>query len=252
VVIAAASQFHGKYDTGLTGEGAPTEMTPKYMGEYTGFLKKRMAADGTDVSSMDGDAVVAASMNLPVQDRQLAAMLVNRDSGALAGSLENLTGPGVAQFVFGIGVIGMAVSTIIILMLINGFTLCEAMGVEPKGVIHRIGSYLPGVTGSLGFLFLWSNASAKFYLAVPTSVFGMVLLPIAYVTFFMMMNNKALLGDNILKGNKRIAMNIGMGVAIAAAGTGSLYAIYSKGPVAMGAFGIFVAAVVVAQFMKKK
>ena len=57
-------------------------------------------------------------------------MLVQRDAFLLANTLEKLTGPTVAHVVFGIGVVGMAFSTIIILMLINGFTVCEMMGIS--------------------------------------------------------------------------------------------------------------------------
>ena len=53
-------------------------------------------------------------------------------------------------------VLGMAVSTIIILMLINGFAFCEAFGVEPKGAMHRFGAFIAGLSGS--------TASANFKL----------------------------------------------------------------------------------------
>ena len=70
-----------------------------------------------------------------------------------------------SRIVFGLGVLGMGFSTIIILMLINGFTVCEMAGKPMTGTWHRIGCYLPGVTGALGALFLWKQAA--FYLAVP-------------------------------------------------------------------------------------
>ena len=44
--------------------------------------------------------------------------------------------------------------------------------------------------------FIWVG-KAKFWLAVPTSVFGMTLIPIAYCNFFLMMNSKSLLGENL-------------------------------------------------------
>jgi hypothetical protein len=47
-------------------------------------------------------------------------MIHSRDAGALAITLKPFTGEVVGQKIFGIGVLGMAVSTIIILMLING------------------------------------------------------------------------------------------------------------------------------------
>ena len=110
---------------------------------------------------------------LPAGDQKMAAMLVRRDAKSLANSLAVLTGESFAHWVFGIGVIGMAISSIIILMLINGFTLCEMLGLESKGWPYRIGALLPGITGLLGAQFIWGS-NVKFWLAVPTSKFGMV------------------------------------------------------------------------------
>ena len=241
VVIASASQFHGKYDEGLLDSSKATALTKKLEGAYnkniTAFKAKN--GEGAEPNKVD---------------REIAAMLVSRDSFQLAGSLKNLTGSKVlTQTIFGIGVLGMAISTIIILMLINGFVTTEMLGAEIGGMKHKIGSILPGITGALGFLFLWSNADAKFWLAVPTSVFGMVLLPIAYITFFLMINSKSLMGDAIPTGNKRIVLNISMLVALIAATIGAGWSIWSKvqwnGILAVG---IFIALAVVVHFTKSK
>ena len=118
-------------------------------------------------------------------------MLVKRDNNALAGTLQPLVGDTVAQKVFGIGVLGMAISTIIILMLINGFAFCELLNVPAEGTMHRIGSFIPavGVCGP----FVWKSAAPA--LAVPTSVIGGAMLPIAYVSFLLLMNSRAVLGE---------------------------------------------------------
>ena len=241
VVIASASQFHGKYDEGLLDSSKATALTKKLEGAYnkniTAFKAKN--GEGAEPNKVD---------------REIAAMLVSRDSFQLAGSLKNLTGSKVlTQTIFGIGVLGMAISTIIILMLINGFVTTEMLGAEIGGMKHKIGSILPGITGALGFLFLWSNADAKFWLAVPTSVFGMVLLPIAYITFFLMINSKSLMGDAIPTGNKRIVLNISMLVALIAATIGAGWSIWSKVQwIGIVAVGIFIALAVVVHFTKSK
>ena len=171
VMIASASQFHTKFDEGLLDSSKATPLTKKLEGAYT-----------KNLGAFEAQLEQGAEAN--ETDKKLAAMLVSRDADQLAGSLEKLTGnKAVSQTVFGIGVLGMAISTIIILMLINGFAVTEMMGAEIGGMKHKIGSILPGITGALGFLFLWGDADAKFWLAVPTSVFGMVLLPIAYIHF---------------------------------------------------------------------
>ena len=241
VVIASASQFHGKYDEGLLDSSKATALTKKLEGAYnkniTAFKAKN--GEGAEPNKVD---------------REIAAMLVSRDSFQLAGSLKNLTGSKVlTQTIFGIGVLGMAISTIIILMLINGFVTTEMLGAEIGGMKHKIGSILPGITGALGFLFLWSNADAKFWLAVPTSVFGMVLLPIAYITFFLMINSKSLMGDAIPTGNKRIVLNISMLVALIAATIGAGWSIWSKVQwIGIVAVGIYIALAVVVHFTKSK
>ena len=228
VMIASASQFHGKFDEGLIHSEKATPLTEKLQGGYDKNLGAFQAHIGEEKNPNE-------------TDKQLAAMLVSRDAFQLAGSLEKLTGnKAVSQTIFGIGVVGMAISTIIILMLINGFCLTEALGTEMGGPIHKVGSILPGITGALGFLFLWSNADAKFLLAVPTSVFGMVLLPIAYFTFFCMINSKELLGDALPKGGKRVALNLAIGLALLASTIGAGWSIWSKaqwnGVAAVGAF----------------
>ena len=216
VMIASASQFHGKFDKGLIDTSKATPLTEKLKGGY----EKNLSTFQTHIGE---------GKKPNVTDKQLAAMLVSRDAFQLASSLEKLTNnKAVSQTIFGIGVLGMAISTIIILMLINGFCLTEALGAEMGGPMHKIGSILPGITGALGFLFLWSNADAKFLLAVPTSVFGMVLLPIAYFTFFCMINSKELLGDALPKGGKRVALNLAIGLALIASTIGAGWSIWSK------------------------
>ena len=211
-------------------EGPRTPATEKLVGSYEGALQKLLTHNHSEVVLKElktASARKAAIEQIDKADRQLAAMLVSRDANALALSLEGLTGKTVAQYVFGIGVLGMAISTIIILMLINGFTICEICNQPSQGFLYRFGSLLPGLTGGIGALTLWSS-QAKFYVVQPTSIFGMVLLPIAYGTFFLMINSKSLLGEHLPQGGKRIAINAVMLVALIAATIGAGWSIWSK------------------------
>ena len=289
VVIASTIQFHVEYDKGLLDAGKTTELSSSLKGSYRKNITPRVAEfteedelKTAEESQKKHDETISEEKKglskeewknklqgnpdlaklgpwfglindkVPEVDRKIAAMLIKRDAFQLADSLENLPGKkAVSQTVFGIGVIGMAVSTIIILMLINGFTVTEMLGAEIGGMKHRIGSILPGITGALGFLFLWDNADAHFWLAVPTSVFGMVLLPIAYITFFLMINSKSLMGDALPQGNKRIALNAAMLVAVVAATIGAGWSIWSKVQWAgVTAVGVFILASVVAHFLR--
>lgn len=207
VVIAAATQFHAQPDEALIARSG--DCAPALVARYDSLLEDRVEAGG----------------DVTMADQRLASMLATRDAFDLANSLTPLTGRGVAQYVFGIGVLGMALSTVIILMLISGFTLCEMLGVDPRGKARRLASLLPAI-GVLG-PFVWQG-DAKFWLAVPTSVFGMMLLPIAYVTFFLMMNSRSLLGRDMPTGPRRVAWNALMLTSLALAAFGASWVVWSK------------------------
>jgi len=132
----------------------------------------------------------------------------------------------------------MALSTIIILMLINGFCLCEAMGRPGDRKLHFLGSLIPGFLG-LCFPLIWT-AESKAALAVPTSVIGSSLLPIAYFIFLLMMNSKKLLGKAMPTGGKRVVWNVLMFIATGLATFGSIWALKDKnlGAFPMGKVGI--------------
>jgi Mn2+/Fe2+ NRAMP family transporter len=223
VVIAAASQFHAKPGTGLLeGTGAPKNL----VGQYNGLLTDRLKAElGPDFPSLSKEEVAARVQALPEADKVMAATLVKRDAFNLAETLAPLTGPSIANIVFGLGVFGMGLSTIIMLMLISGFVITEVFGLPQGGRAHKLGAMIPtlGVLGP----FVWSGKIA-FWLAVPTSIFGMVLLPVAYITFLVMMNSRRILGAEMPEGGRRLRWNLLMAVAVSGAVVGSLWSIWDK------------------------
>jgi len=242
VVIAAASQFHGRVD-----EKEINMPAAQAAGEYRLNMEKRLKDEiGEEAFATLSVAEVNKRLDaFPKADRQLAAMLVKKDAFALASALENLFGEGgLTQKIFGVGVLGMAISTIIILMLINGFCVTELTGRSDDVVVYRLGAIYPGVCGGLGFLALWGDEQARFWLAVPTSNFGMVLLPIAYITFFLMMNSRSLLGDAMPTGFIRVLVNAVMILAISVATLGAGLSIWANvrwfGVIAAGLFAVLV------------
>ena len=154
----------------------------------------------------------------------MAAILVKRDAFNLADTLAPLTGSVVAQYVFGLGVIGMALSAATMLMTINGLCFCELLNKPARGWPQRFGSLMVAV-GALG-PFFWKDAAP--YLAVPTSVFAMVLLPIAYFAFLFLMNQEKYLGKYTPKGGRRVLWNVLMALAAGAAAFGSVWSLWSK------------------------
>ena len=159
-------------------------------------------------------------------DQELALMLVKRDNFQLATALEPLAGKVIAQKIFGFGVLGMALSTIIILMLMNGLAFQEMFGRLGNKRIHYVGCAVSGIAGATG-PFIWGGAAAA-ALAIPTSVIGGSLIPIAYFTFFLMMNSKNVLGDAMPTGGKRIVWNVLMGLATSIATFGSVWVLSGK------------------------
>jgi Mn2+/Fe2+ NRAMP family transporter len=220
VVIAAASQFHGNTaDVMVMVESGKTDA--KEVKDYYKYVDKRLSQENANLGGAELDAARAA---LPEADKKIAAMLAGRDNFALASTLEPMVGKTIAQTLFGVGVLGMALSTIIILMLINGFAFCELINVPPEGAMHRIGSFIPAI-GVLG-PFVWGKAAPA--LAVPTSVFGGAMLPIAYFSFLLLMNSRRALGDSMPTGAKRLFWNVLMIFATVVAGFGSAWGLRGK------------------------
>jgi len=220
VVIAAASQFHAVAAPGLLDSSDRVAQVASAGARVAGEYNRLIAGLGAEAQVTD-------------QDRSLAAMLVTRDAFQLATALEPLTGAFFGRILFGVGVLGMTLSTITLLMLICGMTICEILKKEQTGWTFRIAS-LAGATGALG-PFIWSGAA--FYLAVPTSVFGFILMPIAYLTFFLLINQRDLLGDAMPRGNSRLIWNGLMSLCLVIFGGASAFMLWTKG----GVWGIAVA-----------
>ena len=268
VVIAAAAQFHtnGTEDFSVVDGKlvAPADLA----GAYDGLLMDRLHAKDPSTKDTLDNAAPADAANVKAEmlntflsesgmpEQHIAAALVNRKAKHLSGALAPLTGPFIADIVFGLGVLAMALSTISLLMLISGFVFCEMFGFELGGTAHRCGTLIAGVFGAFG-PYLWSGAS--FYLAVPTSVFGLALLPFAYITFFLLMNQKSLLGDDIPKGGSRLVWNALMLLAASTATAASLYVVYSKtqgyfgsGWYGLGGIAALLLLIIVVHFGKSK
>ncbi|MDP7286873.1 MAG: divalent metal cation transporter, partial [Phycisphaerae bacterium] len=232
-----------------------------YKKQAAGRIEHEMGAEafnaefgkGSQLTKEESAALLDARISeLPLPDRKLAAMLVRRDSIHLAKALSPLTGDVVAHYVFGIGVVGMAISSIIILMLINGFTICEMVDRPSHGWLYRFGCMIP-VVGVLG-PFIWSGAAP--FLAIPTSVIGFIVIPIAYTTFALLLNQRKLLGDDMPRGLLRWVWNLLMLAGVAAVLIGSVYMAWKKtkglpgmwggGWVGLGGVGLFFAMVLIA------
>lgn len=198
VVIASATQFHASSADVPPGAGAGTL-----------------------------DALAEAHPGEPnAADVELSQMLVKRDNFQLATALDPLAGKVVSQKIFGFGVLGMALSTIIILMLMNGIAFQEMLGQRGNSKVHYLGCIIAGGAGFFG-PFIWTGQAAA-ALAIPTSVIGGSLIPIAYFTFLLLMNSKKVLGDRRPEGTARIIWNVLMVFATGIAAFGSIWVLSGK------------------------
>ena len=261
VVIASATMFHaGGQDfekTPLASSDITVMSESEYFEAVVPTLTDRLdkAADG--LSEEELHAKIAA---MPMAEKQLASSLVKRNAFQLSSALAPIFGEGdagkdKASLIFGIGVLGMGFSTIIILMLINGYAFCEMFNVEQGSRMHMIGCLVSGVCGAIWPL-VW-DGPAKLWLAIAVSSFGFILLPIAYTTFFMMMNNKKIMGDERPEGGRRILWNILMGVSCIVVIVAVIATIYQKvgdektGTLVLGMVVVYVIAVILGFVMKK-
>ena len=254
VVIAAASQFHGVPQHGLMDSAevaavrqeigevvreAPPEnlrASKVQASQYEKLLigrallelpEEQAAAVKEEIAALAGDPVARKARvdeligTTTTYDRYLAASLVRRNNFDLANALEPLLGSMIAQVVFGLGVLGMTLSTIIMLMVISGIGFCEFLNKPHEGKWYKIGVLFP-VTGAFA-PFFWAGQP---WLVVPTSVFAFVLIPLAYVSFFALMNQKTLLGNDLPTGRSRILWNLAMIFALLIIVPSSLYMLY--------------------------
>ena len=91
--------------------------------------------------------------------------------------------------------------------------------IEPGGWGYRLGCLIP-TPAFLGVLF-WQKMG--YWIAIPTAALCGILLPIAYVGFFLLNNSKRYLKEDRPTGVKAFVWNTGMLIAI---GLSSVAAIY--------------------------
>ncbi|MEX0792508.1 MAG: divalent metal cation transporter [Pirellulaceae bacterium] len=232
VVIASASAFHLKADAQfLSSSFEEMQTSPIFTSDARGILSHRVAQDipaelreaflnnapnpSDELKTLKAEATQEIEQRIPNlsdSEKLLAASLVNRNEFLLSSALAPLLPDGMAQLVFGIGIFGMGFSTIIILMMINGYAFTEIADGRPNGRAHVLGCLVAGISGASWF-FIW-DGDAKVWLSILVSSFAIMFLPIAYVTFFLMMNSRRILGKELPTGMSSIIWNVLMGISV--------------------------------------
>jgi hypothetical protein len=120
-------------------------------------------------------------------------------------------GPTVGLWVFSLGVIAMALSSITMQMLCSGFALSVMCGKPTEGTTYRVGMLLPAI-GVLGAVFWGSMA---LWVAIPTNIICGLMLPIAYIGFIRLQRSRKYLGDETPSGSKATLWVAGMWLSTA-------------------------------------
>ena len=232
VVIASAYAFHGTVDKSLASQDAVEIQSSSMFSNLQPILEKRIVSehgdavfDGLDKSEKSA-RVAELGAQLDPAEMKLASSLVRRNAFQLSRSLSPFLGDQTARLIFGIGVFAMGFTTIIILMMINGFAICEIFGRPDDKWLFAAGCLIAGIAGTM-WPYVWAGES-RFWLTILASVFGMMLLPIAYITFFCMINSRSLMADEKPSAAKMTIWNILMVPAVLGAILAAGTAIYSR------------------------
>lgn len=242
IVITTAYGFHGQADARMLSNDPAEIAESGFYDTVADYVEKRLVKEGKDQpleqfkvdfdpdenrsadkqKALDTQLADAAAKKkaylseliaeMPEDERKIAVALAKPNGNQLAKSLEPLLGEKWSNLVFGIGTLGMAFSTIIILMMINGFALGEIFNNYNSPFWRIVGALSAGAVGFC-WVFLWAGAS-KTYLAIVAGTFAILLLPIAYFAFLLMMNNRNLMGAEKPVGFRMTVWNVLMTLSL--------------------------------------
>ncbi len=264
IVIAAASQFHATPAQGLSIStikdgnlvpaiinGEKVQPSQNLIAGYIQLLDKRIernigAEKFAKMSVMQKDL---ARNTLPKSEKDMAAMLVKRDASNLSETLAPLVGDDVARYIFGFGVLGMAMNAVLMNMLICGLCFSEIFKKSGNAKWQVAGSSLIFISATASIFF----KGARMWLVIYAGVMAAVLLPIAYGAFMFIINSKKVLGNEAPRGKSRLVWNALMACSLAASSAASIWVLYQKigiaGPIA---FAVFFAIVIISALIFKK
>ena len=230
IVIASASAFHATADAKFLSDD-PTEIQQSPLfGKVAEEIEKRYLDDEGELGKSEieqlkevedleeqkiqrNELIADYVATMEPAERKVALTLVKPSAGQLAISLEPLLGEENARLVFGVGALAMGFSTIVILMLINGYAFAELYGYYHSIAARTVGAVAAMAMG-VSWVWIWSTGS-RTWLLVVASTFAAILLPIAYISFFALMNNRRLLGSEKPTGVSMVIWNVLMLIGIA-------------------------------------
>ena len=116
----------------------------------------------------------------------------------------------VSRLIFGLGIIGMCFNAITMHMVVCGFAASEIFGIEPNSRKYKLCTLIPSV-GVFGAI-LWARIGT--WIVIPVSALSLIVLPVAYIGFFLLNNSERYLKEDMPRGRRRILWNAAMIVSI--------------------------------------
>jgi len=138
-----------------------------------------------------------------------------------AHALQPLIGLSLGRIVFSFGILSMCFTTLVIEMLLCGYVLSEMFHFEFSGWRYRASTMVANI-GILGAFY-----SLPFWLPVVVSSFNLVMMPIAYIGFFILQNKRSYLGEDTNQGLKGALWNVILMAAILVVAVGAVIKIFS-------------------------
>jgi len=115
----------------------------------------------------------------------------------------------------------MCLTTAVIEMLLCGFVLSEMFHFKYHGWAYKASTMLANI-GIIGAFF-----KMPLWLPVLTSSFNLVMMPVAYICFFILQNKKSYLGEEVNRGLKGTIWNVLLIAAILVVAAGAAVKIIS-------------------------
>ena len=133
-------------------------------------------------------------------------VLKSRISAQQAGHMFAAAGLGdvLGRLVFPLGVLGMAIGSLVMHMLTCGAAAKAMFGFADNSRAYRLACLIP--TPAVLGVFLWSSMGP--YVILPTSAICGFLLPVAYIGWLVLNNRQDYLGEAMPRGGRRVVFNV--------------------------------------------
>ena len=160
--------------------------------------------------------------NLSIDEHLLAHSLLPFSVQQWVKSLSK--GHPTLKYVLGASVLLISFSTIVILMILNGHLFCEVLNKPHRGAPFQSGSLILALS-SVGPFILSDQDN---WVADPSYILSLAILPFALLSFLLMLNSKEILGRECPKGLGGWSVNLGACLSFLCLGSSSFYLAWNQ------------------------